>query len=118
MIIKFDSFQSTNFEFLLRDLQRVSSVSAISDLKEFTARSPNNFSEIFAAVKQSKQDLPENDPDEQVSKIPIQTRRRDVTPPIQVNSNIALRASSSRLRQSVPSGTYDRYGNPLFKLGI
>lgn len=98
-----------------RDLQRVSSVSAISDLKEFTARSPNNFSEIFAAVDQSKQDLPENDPDEQVSTIPIQTRRRDVTPPVQVNSNIALRASSSRLRQSVPSGTYDRYGNPLFK---
>ena len=118
MIKKFDFFLSTNFEFLLRDLQRVSSVSAISDLKEFTARSPNNFSEIFAAVNQSKQDLPENDPDEQVSKIPIQTRRRDVTPPIQVNSNIALRASSSRLRQSVPSGTYDRYGNPLFKLGI
>ena len=87
-----------------RDLQRVSSTSAINDLKEFTARSPNNFSEIFAAVNQSNQSLkgekacePE---EEEVSTVPIQTRR---LAPTNVTSNIALRASSSRLRQSVPS---------------
>jgi len=83
-----------------RDLFPTQTVDAIRTLKEYTK-----------AVSSTNM-VPVNDEDNE-STVPI-AHRRHTAPPMS-NSNCSLRASHSRIRQNVHSGTYDRYGRPTFK---
>ena len=51
---------------------------------------------------------------DKVSTVPVVTRRAS-SPNIKCRSSTSLRQSTSRLRQDLPSGTYDRYGRPTLK---